>query len=151
MNCMLKNNPVVLDIAALLMRGMLGAVFIYHGYPKIIDIPALAENFGPEGMDLPLPMFAATCAALSEFVGGIALVLGFLTRIAALPMAFTMGVAVTMVHWGAFGAKHNGMEYPLTLGVMLIALALIGPGRVSLDQLMFGNCCRKRDPEPAGE
>ena len=63
---------------------------------------------------------------------------GLFTRLAALFIAATMGVASFVIHGAAFSLKDGGMEYALTLGVVAVALIFIGPGRISIDQLFFG-------------
>ena len=121
----------------LLMRLMIGAVGVYHGAQKLFGV------FGGTGMDgfagfvgtlgLPLPTANAWVAALSEFAGGILIAAGLLTRPMAALFAVTMLVAAFVVHPGAFGAQHGGMEYPLTLGIFSLAIMLMGAGRFSAD------------------
>ena len=70
-----------------------------------------------------------------EFFGGIAIVLGVLSRLAALGFAVEMVVAIAKVHWtnGFFlGPKAMGFEYPLTLCVVALVVFLTGPGRYAL-------------------
>jgi putative oxidoreductase len=89
------------------------------------------------GMGMPLPTMSALAAGSAEFFGGIALIVGLLTRFAGANFAFTMLVASFAVHGGAFGAQNGGMEYPLTLAMVSLAIALTGPGRFSLDRVVF--------------
>jgi putative oxidoreductase len=79
----------------------------------------------------------AILAGSAEFFGGLALILGLLTRPAAVAAAFTMLVAIFSVHIsnGLFAAN-NGYEYALTLMVALIALAVQGGGQLSVDQAL---------------
>lgn len=124
------------DIALLLVRVILGVVFIYHGSQKLFGwfggggFSATADFM--KSIGIPLPTLSAFMAGSAEFFGGIVLILGIGTRLAAIPMAFTMLVGIVTVHNSAFGLQHNGMEYALTLGVMLVALALTGPGRLTV-------------------
>jgi putative oxidoreductase len=130
-------NTFATDLGLLLVRLMVGAVGFFHGSQKLFSL------FGGVGMkeftaaltsmNVPQPTLSAYAAASAEFFGGILIAAGLITRIAALPFAFTMFVAAFMVHGHAFGAQDNGMEYPLTLGVVLVALFLMGPGRLSID------------------
>ena len=132
------------DQGLFLIRAMLAAVFIYHGSQKLFGLfggpgfGVTVEMFGKMG--IPLPWFGALLSASSEFFGWLALVVGFWVRIAALLMAFNMAVACWVVHaQHGFGAQNGGMEYPLTLGVVLFSLVLIGPGRLCVDRLIsFG-------------
>ena len=72
-------------------------------------------------------------AALSELVGGVLLFFGLLTRVAAFLLACTMAVAVLGVHWPAFFASNRGIEYPLALFAMSLALLISGGGIASID------------------
>lgn len=145
-----KCCPFAGDFGLLIIRLALAAVFIYHGYGKITDIPGTAKMFH-EGLGIPLPMLSATLAALAEFGGGILLAVGLLTRLATIPMAFTMCVAVFHVHWGTFSVRDGGIEFAMTLGLFLIALGLLGPGRFSLDHLLFRNWCCSGKCAPASD
>ena len=119
------------SVGLLLIRLMVGAVFIYHGWSKVNGgVPKFAEMLGK--MNVPLPTASAWISALTEFVGGILIAMGLFSRIAALPMAFNMAVAVFMVHWKNGFSGQGGYEYPMALGVILLALALTGPGRIAV-------------------
>lgn len=131
------------DVALLLMRLMLGAVFLYHGVPKLMHIQDTVEFITKLG--IPSPTLSAWLSAIAEGVGGGLLVLGLLTRLTTAPMAFNMAVAIIAVHSAHFGLDQGGMEYALTLGVMLIALGLLGPGRISMDHLIFGRRAAGKD------
>ncbi|HYE02298.1 MAG TPA: DoxX family protein [Phycisphaerales bacterium] len=139
----------LLDLGLLLQRLMLMAVGVYHGGQKVLGLfdetPGVALGAGLGGIigmleskGAPMSTAAAWAAGLAEFVGGILIGVGLLTRVAAFFFAFTMYVGAFMVHWPNFGLPHKGMEYALTLAIMLTALVLIGPGRLSLDALLFG-------------
>jgi putative oxidoreductase len=125
------------DVGLLLLRVIVGIVFIYHGSGKLFGgLHGFAGAL--TGMNVPVPMLSATLSACTEFFGGIAMLLGFGVRIAAIPMVFNMLVAILLVHGKAFGLQHGGMEYPLTLGTVLLALGIMGAGRVSLAGLLQG-------------
>ena len=85
-----------------------------------------------------MPVVSAWAAALAEFLGGIFLVLGTGMRFVIPFTAFTMLVAVLKVHNKAFSLEHSGMEYALTLAVVLIGLTLTGPGRFTVGKLFGG-------------
>jgi putative oxidoreductase len=128
------------DFGLLLIRLVLAAVFLYHGSQKLFGgIPGLFEGDGMEAftgnlisMGVPYPRLSAWLAALAEFGAGVFLILGMGMRIAIIPAIFTMVVAIAKVHPHAFGSKNGGMEYPLTLGVVLLGLVFTGPGRFSV-------------------
>ncbi|HCT46185.1 MAG: hypothetical protein CMJ35_03135 [Phycisphaerae bacterium] len=137
-----NNIQVTLSDAGLLIaRSMIGVVGIYHGGQKLFGMfggggfASTAEAM--EAMGMPLPTLSAAAAGSAEFFGGIAIALGLLTRFAGANFAFTMLVASFAVHGGAFGSQNGGMEYPLTLGMIALALTLTGPGRFSLDRVLF--------------
>ncbi len=148
-------QPRLNDIALLLLRGILGVVFIYHGSQKLFGwfggggFSATADYM--QSLGIPFPMLSTFLAGSAEFFGAIALILGFGTRIAAIPMAFTMLVGIVTVHNSAFGLQHNGMEYTLTLGVVLAALALMGPGSLTVTRLipLLSNTHKPTQSEPA--
>lgn len=136
----LLSHPTRTDLALLLIRAVLGVVFIFHGGQKLFGLfggsglEATAAWMG--GIGIPLPMVSALMAGSAEFFGGVALLVGVGVRLAAVPMAFTMVVAILSAHRGAFDARAGGMEYPLTLAVVLVALALLGGGRFGLGQML---------------
>lgn len=130
-----KSTIIAGDCGLLLIRLMLGVVFMFHGSQKLFgafDGSGLSGFAGfLEGQGIPFPHLSAVLAACAEFIGGLLVLIGFAVRVAVVPMVVTMLVAVIVVHGDAFSAQNNGMEYPLTLAVMLAGLGLIGPGRLS--------------------
>jgi putative oxidoreductase len=128
------------DLGLLIIRLALAAVFIFHGAQKIFGAfggPGIEGFAGAlESMKVPMPRLSAWLAAVSEFGGGIILLIGTGTRIAVIPMIFTMLVAIVKVHSKAFSLEHGGMEYALTLGCVLLGLLLLGPGRITLGRLL---------------
>jgi putative oxidoreductase len=137
------------DVGLMLVRCIVGFVFVMHGSQKLFGA------FGGPGMEnwtaaltkmgVPSPEIAAWASAITEFAGGILLLLGLLTRVAAIFMLGNMVVAITKVHWGAFFLPH-GMEYALTLAVCLLAIVVAGSGDISVTGLIRGRCCRSKTP-----
>ncbi len=114
-----------------LLRVVLGAIFIAHGFAKISGgMDHFAATVGHIGF--PAPAMFAWAAALSEFLGGICVLLGLFTRYAALAIAIVMAVAIARVHLhqGLIG----GYEFPLALLAVAIALMLTGGGPLSFDR-----------------
>lgn len=121
--------------APTMIRIVVGVVGVVHGWPKLKDLTSFIDAV--RGMGIPLAEIFATAAALSEFLGGLALIIGFCTRYAAFFFACTMAVAVFRVHWSAgFLASERGFEYPLVLLVASLSLMLSGAGRLSFDHLL---------------
>lgn len=127
--------------AALVLRVPVGLILAAHGAQKLFG---WFGGYGLEGTGQWLasiglePGYAmALLAGGAEFFGGLALVLGLLTRPAALVAAFTMLVAIFSVHIGnGLFMSNNGYEYALTLFVITLALAVQGAGRFALDNLL---------------
>jgi putative oxidoreductase len=126
------------DVALLLMRLMLGIVFIYHGWPKLVAAENFVGFFGSIG--IPAPEIMVPLVGGIEVVGGLLLILGFLTNISAWLLAATMLVAAVMAHGAkGFSVTAGGYEYALTLAVMCVALAHLGAGKFALWK-HCGNC-----------
>lgn len=85
----------------LLLRLYLAPVFMQAGWNKLVNFQSTAAWFGNAewGLGLPMPALLAALAAGAEFVGGMLLIVGFGTRLIAIPLAVTMLVAIFAVHW----------------------------------------------------
>lgn len=125
------------NVGLLLIRLIVGIVFIYHGAGKLFGGLHGFAGF-LTNMHVPMPMVSAALAACTEFFGGLAVLLGFGVRFAAAPMVINMLVAILLVHSRAFDARNGGMEYPLTLATVLLALVFTGGGRLGLSGLLHG-------------
>ena len=107
------------------------ALAFAHGYSKVPPGEGLITRAGEMGF--PMPVFFAWAAGLSEFLGGIFLALGFLTRISSLFIAFTMLVALVGVH----GADpFNRQELAFMYLFVAIAFMLKGAGDWSVDSFL---------------
>ena len=122
----------------LLLRLVVGLAFMFHGYGKI------QSPFGWMGPDAKVPGFFQMLAAVSEFGGGLAWMLGLLTPLASFGLACTMAVAAwthAVVLGDPFVAQGpGGGSYELASVYLAIAILLLlaGPGRFSMDRLLFG-------------
>lgn len=130
-------HPTHVSAALLLIRVVAGLAFVHHGWGKIQDPFGW---MGPEGF----PGILQALAALSEFGGGMAWILGLLTPLASAGIACTMAVAM---HLHAFvlgdpfvaSGPGQGAYEPAALYFCLALLLLAaGPGRFSLDRVLFG-------------
>lgn len=112
------------------LRVAVGAIFVVHGAQKLFgafDGPGLKGFSGMIGQLGLRPVMAwATAVALVEFVGGIFLILGFMTRLSALLIGVVMAVAVIFVH---LSAGFFALEFPLALFAACLCLLLTGGGR----------------------
>lgn len=129
--------PVLRDLALLLARLGLGAIFLAHGWQKLVTngVESTADFFGSAGV--PLPSLSAWAATLIELVGGGALVLGVLVPVAGVLLAGNMLGAFTFVHAGnGLFVTEGGYELVLALGVSCLLLAAVGAGRFSIDHLV---------------
>jgi len=126
--------PLRSDLGLLLLRLVAGAALMVHGFPKIKNPLGW---MGPEGP----PSVLQLIAAVSEFVGGLAIVTGFLTPLACVGVAATMGFAAfTHASKGDPWIGKGGPSFELAgiyLASALVFLAA-GPGRLSLDRAVFG-------------
>ncbi|HJZ39413.1 MAG TPA: DoxX family protein [Bacteroidales bacterium] len=133
----IDNNTVAQDVALLLFRVVSGSAFAFYGWGKI------QHPLNWMGDEAIFTGFFQALAAIAEFCGGIAWILGFLTRLGAFGIGCTMGVAVYMhliVIGDPFVSFTGGGSYDHALIFLVIALLLLvmGPGRFSLDRLVFG-------------
>jgi len=122
---------------AFFLRLVLGIAMIYHGYSKVIPASFHGNTFS--ALDhhshyvaaLGLPYWLGYVSALTEFIGGILILLGLLTRFAAFLIACNMLVALAMVtrHHG-----YSGSEYALALFVIALMLFFYGAGACALDR-----------------
>ena len=132
------------DTATALLRLVLGVVFFAHGAQKMLGWFGGYGFSGTMGfftgtMHIPAPL--AFLAIAAEFFGGLGLILGFLTRIAAFGIAVNMVVAIAMVHSG-FGffmnwsgtQKGEGIEYHLLVLAATVLLMIRGAGAFSVDR-----------------
>lgn len=118
------------------MRFCVGAMLVPHGYVKLFHGGAagLASGFFVK-WGMPAPMAWAYWIAMLEFVGGILLAVGFLTRPVALLIAIEMAVAVVAVHLpNGFFWSARGYEFPLLWGLLALAIAFRGGDRLSVDR-----------------
>jgi putative oxidoreductase len=129
-------------VGVLIVRLVTGAAFMFHGWYKI------RNEGGPFGWMPPeagIPSLMQGFAVLAEFAGGLALILGLLTPLAALGIACTMIVALGKVHLphgDPFVAGQPGkgsFELAAVYLANVILLILIGPGVFSFDAVLFGS------------
>jgi putative oxidoreductase len=131
--------PTSGSLALLFIRAVAGTAFMHHGWGKI------NEPFSWMGPDSGYPAVVQFFAALSEFGGGFAWIIGALTPLASLGIGITMAVA-TYTHMILKGdpfvnldPKGGGAyELPVLFLATALVLLAIGPGRFSIDRAVFG-------------
>ncbi|EFQ82486.1 DoxX family protein [Aeromicrobium marinum DSM 15272] len=123
------------DLAALVLRVVLGATFVLHGWNHGFGAGGLAGTASWfEGIGLRWPRFQAAVSTYLELAAGIALVVGLFTPAAAAACIGVMATAFFTVHRSnGFFIFKEGYEYVLVIAASLTALAMVGPGRYSLD------------------
>jgi putative oxidoreductase len=122
-----------LGVGLALLRIAVGTIFILHGKQKLFEFGFAGVTGAFTQMGVPLPGIMGPFVALVEFFGGIALVLGLLTRLFALGFAIDMLVAILVVRLKD-GFSHYELEFLLC--VSSVALLLIGGGGFSVDALL---------------
>ena len=139
-------NQTTQDIALLLLRLIVGSVFIFHGSQKLFGgLDGFAGYLTSLGV--PFPHLNAALAAGTEFIGGISLLVGFGTGFASVPLVITMAVACYAHSAAGFDSQKGGMEYPLTLGIVTAAIGLLGARRFSIEQVIAKLSARNRDAD----
>lgn len=127
----------------LLFRAVLGICFVVHGLGKLGLVgPGNITGFTDwlKSLGFPFPALQARAAMLTELIGGALIACGFCTRIAACLCGVTMMVAASIGHKGAGYLITNnppGNEYALNLALLMVVLALLGPGHFSIDAAIF--------------
>ena len=148
----------IVSLGLLLLRLIVGGLFVVHGYPKLLGgperpvSPEAARYLGAgfvqamqtgqagfaemlRGMGVPMPGVMAPVVGAVEFLGGLLLMLGWFTRLAAILLSADMVVAIRKVHWQNGLVAPAGSEFPLSLLGACLALFFTGPGKISVDAL----------------
>jgi putative oxidoreductase len=125
-----------LDRALLLLRLVLAAIFIVHGYQKVFGMGMSGVTGMFTQIGVPAPAIMAPLISVIELVGGIALLFGAFTRVAAFLIACDMLGAIVLVHAKNGFLAPKGVEVPLGDLAMLVTVALLGAGAYSIDALL---------------
>lgn len=125
-------------LALLVMRLALGAIMTAHSYHKVFGGLHHHAQFVH---GLGLPAWLGYVSSFAEFFGGVLILAGLLTRVAAFAVLIDLVVAVWKVHWhnGLLGSPDRpGMEFPMALAALAFALIFFGAGPVALDHIFRG-------------
>ena len=148
------------SLGLFLLRLIFGSLIALHGYPKLFGGQGKSQSIRPElervlgqgftqsveggglqnvagmvqSMNMPAPQVLAGMSGSAEFFGGLALILGWHTRLASLALLTNMGVAIRKVHWNQGILAQGGAENALTFFAAFLTLLVAGPGKISLDR-----------------
>jgi putative oxidoreductase len=130
---LLTATPSQQQLAIAIVRIFTGLAFLMHGWQKVFQFGFAGVTGGFTQMGVPMPGLVGPFIALLELLGGIALILGLLTRLAALGLMFDMLGAIVLVHLKGGFFLPAGYEYALLLFATSLALVVGGPGSLSVD------------------
>lgn len=122
------NSRTAVDLSLLILRVIVGVIFAAHGYQKFFAGGlAMMEQMGP----------VRYLVATGEFLGGIGIIFGFLSRFSAASNLVIMLGAIGMVHGkNGFFLSNQGYEYNLALIGLLAPIVLLGPGKFSIGKFL---------------
>ena len=129
-------------LAPLAVRVTVGLVFMATGWTKLNNLPAITKNFA--AMGIPAPDLLTPFVSGVEFFGGLLLLLGLLTRFAAVPLMIVMVVAIVAAKRADIDSLETFLGFEeVSYFLMFAWLAIAGPGPVSLDRLILKASGRK--------
>ena len=126
------------DLGLLVLRLGIGLSYMNYGLPKLTGGPAAWGELGQSMKYLGItfaPVVWGFLAAMSEFFGGLALVVGGLFRVATFFLICTMVVA-TVQHFGRGDGYGGGAFHSIEFGIVCLSLFLMGPGKYSVDETL---------------
>jgi putative oxidoreductase len=119
-----------------ILRILVGIVFTAHGYQKLFGFGISGVQGMFTKMAVPMPMITAPLVAGLEFFGGLALIVGLLTRLVALGLAIDMLGAIVLVHLANGFFLPMGYEFALLLCAASLTLVVGGAGSLSVDEMI---------------
>ena len=137
---MIQQTKNILAFAPLPLRIVAGIGFMMHGLPKLFDIPGTQTSFINMGVTTDL----AIIIGLLEFIGGLVILIGLLTRIAAGLLSIEMIGAI--LHVKLSKGFIGGYEFELLLISICSTLVILGPGKISIENYLL-----KREIFPKGK
>jgi putative oxidoreductase len=137
---MLRSQEAIMDIGLAVLRIIFGAFVAAHGFQKLTyfwgggGLAASSAEFRHDGFRGG--KVTAFIAAGTQLAAGVALMIGFLTPIAAAGTIAVMTIATMVKLRAGFWSQNGGFEYPILLTALGIVIAFTGPGRYSIDALL---------------
>ena len=128
------------SLAPLAVRMIVGIIMLAHGWQKLTEMGP--GNFGGQmlaGLGVPLPVFMGYVITCLEIIGGILLIVGFLSRLAALLLTINLVIAILLVKVNVgflSGSSGTGAELDLALIAGFLVILFAGPGRLSVDHAL---------------
>jgi len=130
-------------------RIVVGWVFLWTGWQKLQVLPRMIETFREWG--IPAPEILTPFVSAMEFVGGLLLLLGLLTRFVSVPMMIIMVVAIAAAKWEDVDSLQTLLGFEeVSYFVMFAWLGIAGPGPVSLDHFVLKALRKDRPPSDYG-
>jgi len=117
------------SIVYLLIRLIIGVIFVYHGFKKLLDL----ENWNKFIISKNLPEFLGIFSALFETIIGILLIIGFLTRLSSLGLIIFMIIAICLAH--IQDPVHKYL-YQISIILLGITILITGSGSYSFDNML---------------
>jgi putative oxidoreductase len=128
----------------LVARIVCGWVFLWAGWGKLNFLPQVIENF--RGWGIPYPEVLTPLVSGVEFAGGILLLVGLFTRLAAVPLVAVMVVAIIVAKYADIDSLETLLGFEeMSYLTLFLWLAVAGPGPLSLDWLLTRNRRDRRD------
>jgi putative oxidoreductase len=127
-----RNLDRLQPLALLIMRLALGAIMFVHGYHKVFGG---LHHHADLVAGLGLPRWSAYLSAFAEFFGGLLVLLGLFTRVAAFAICIDLSVAIAKVHFHNGLTGNGGYEFPLALAALAFALVFFGGGPIAFDHI----------------
>lgn len=135
MNTQTTHTPdrSAVDVALLIVRMIVGIIFMVHGAQKIFGAFGGSGLSGVVGMMGPI----GYPVAIGEFFGGLGIIVGLLSRFSAASLIVIMLGAIGMVHGkNGFLLSNQGFEYNLALIGLLVPILILGPGRFAIGRFL---------------
>ncbi|MGK7369264.1 MAG: DoxX family protein [Candidatus Halalkalibacterium sp. M3_1C_030] len=138
-----RNSGTYRNIGLLILRVGLGIMMMLHGYPKLFGGPEMWGELGTATQSIGLdfaPIFFGFMASVTEFFGGLFLILGLFFR-PSLVLLFVVMIVAAASHISA-GDGFTDTSHSIELAIVFVSMLIIGPGEYSLDRKL--NSRRRR-------
>jgi putative oxidoreductase len=133
MRFLFESHPGKHAAGITVLRIITGIVFLVHGWQKVFAMGFAGVTGGFTQMGIPMPGLTGPVVAIVELLGGAALIIGFLTRLAALGLICDMMAAIALVHLKNGFFSPRGYEFPLMLLTAAVVLLIAGSGKYAVD------------------